>query len=74
MYVWVLAGLALGILLSSLARRIPHSPLAEMTYITMAAAIDEWRKKRKIPGQVSDPESHPQEKRLRAAANRFTLF
>ncbi len=40
MYVWVLAGLALGILVSSLIRRIPRSSLAEMIYITLAAVVE----------------------------------
>lgn len=74
MYVWVLAGLALGILVSGLVRRIPHSSLAEMTYVTFAAAVDEWKLRRKKAGRKPAAEPGMQEKRLRAAASRFTLF
>ncbi len=74
MYLWVLAGLALGILVSGLLRRVPHSSLVEMTYITFAAALDEWKQRRRRVRQARPPESDFKEKRLRAAASRFSLF
>ncbi len=74
MYGWILAGLALGILVSSLLRRIPRSSLAEMTYITLAAVVDEWRRKRKSLGQTPAVEPSADEKRLGAAASRLTLL
>ncbi len=74
MYGWALAGLALGIVVSSLLRRIPRSSLAEMTYITLAAAVDDWRRKRKRSGQAPPPDPPADEKGLGAAASRFTLL
>ncbi len=74
MYGWILAGVALGILVSSLIRRIPRSSLAEMTYITFAAVVDEWRGKGKRSGQIPAVDSSADEKKLGAAASRFTLL
>lgn len=75
MYGWVLAGLALGILVSSLIRRIPRSSLVEMTYITVASTVDEWRQRRKSPGPTPAAQAPAEEEKgLSAAASRFTLL
>lgn len=74
MYVWVLAGVALSILVSSLLRRVPRSSLAEMTYITLAAVVDEGRQKRRSSRQAPVADSCAEEKGLGAAASRFTLL
>jgi hypothetical protein len=74
MYGWILAGLFLGILVSSLIRRIPGSSLVEMTYITVAAVVDGWRQRRKSPGQAPPADVPVKEKGLSAAASRFTLL
>jgi hypothetical protein len=73
MYVWLLAGLALGVVLSSLVRRIPESTFAELTFITLLSTWDEWRKERnRVKAARTDPT--PQPSKLRAAAGRFSLF
>ncbi len=74
MYGWILAGLALGILLSSLFRRVPDGSLAELTYITFVSVFDEWRGRRKNSGQIAAVERSADEKRLGAAANRLTVL
>ncbi len=74
MYGWILAGLALGILLSSLFRRVPDGSLAEMTYITFVSVFDEWRGKRKSSGQTIAAEPSAEQKRLSAAASRLNLL
>ncbi len=72
MYVWLLAGVALGILVSNLVRRIRHSSLAEMSYITLLAVVDEWKRKRKL-ARAPNSEAKPARRGLRAAVGR-SLF
>ncbi len=73
MYVWLLAGVALGILVSDLVRRIPESSLAEMSYITVLAVFNEWKRKRK-PTKGPSTEASPERRGLRAAVGRISLF
>lgn len=47
MYAWLLAGIVLGMLLGELIRRFPSSILAEMSYVTIRAAVSDWRKRRR---------------------------
>lgn len=74
MFAWLLAGVALGILLSSLIRRIPDSSLAELTYITVLSTWKHWRQKRKASMPAPAGEPRIEARGWRAAAGRFNLF
>ncbi len=73
MIVWVLAGLVLGVLLSSLLRRIAHSSLAEMTYLTFVSILDQ-RRQRTPPKPRVVAEAEQARESLSAAAGRISLL
>jgi hypothetical protein len=70
MYVWVLAGVVLGLVLSRLAGKIARSPSLELIYITIAGAL---RRRQTDPLQRQDQQPTPQA-RWKAAAGRLNLF
>ena len=72
MYVWVLAGLTLGILLSAIARRALRSPSLEISYVTFMSLFD----KRSTANLAEQAAAVRSEKKtpLRAAAGRISLL
>ena len=74
MYIWTLAGVVLGILLSCLVRAISRSSLAEMTYLTFLSIADR-RRNRSAPDPLDQSKpQHQTSSPLRAAAGRISML